>query len=127
MLACLPYDALNIFDKDEVFGNADGSGTSGYGNIFSILKVHRPLLGFIFKLSQRLIKILFIFLIANILSVSRIYITRPENWVYFQPSPRISSQVGRATYLNRIKILSDNTNIKGSILLLEMFCFDDRT
>ena len=41
VLACLPYDALNIFDKDKVFGNADGSGT-GYGNIFSILKV-RPI------------------------------------------------------------------------------------
>jgi hypothetical protein len=39
VLACLPYDALNIFDKDKVFGNADGTGTSGYGNIFSILKV----------------------------------------------------------------------------------------
>ena len=38
VLACLPYDALNIFDKDKVFGT-DGSGSSGYGNIFSILKV----------------------------------------------------------------------------------------
>ena len=41
VLACLPYDALNIFDKDKVFGT-DGSGSSGYGNIFSILKVFSP-------------------------------------------------------------------------------------
>ena len=56
LMACLPYDALNMFDTSStlsesadaaIYGNMtadmlhDSPSKSGYGNIFSILKVMR--------------------------------------------------------------------------------------
>jgi len=38
IMACLPYDALNIFDSS-LSGNRE-EGATGYGNVFSILKVN---------------------------------------------------------------------------------------